>query len=236
MESVKLSPRLETIADMVPSEARLADVGTDHALVPIRLILDGRIPSAIASDIRPGPLQRARSNASEYGAENIRFVLCDGLSGIAPDEADAIVIAGMGGETIASILDAAAWARDGKSLILQPMSRSEVLRRELARQGIRIVEERLLEERGKIYTVIGARGGEPLDLSEAEYYTGPYALLSRHPLFPRLTERLIDKFRAALEGLSRSGEREGSGRRERLRTVYGELLRMRGQLSEMSGF
>ena len=79
-------------------------------------------------------------------------------------------------------------------------------------------------------------GGEPLDLSEAEYYTGPYALLSRHPLFPRLTERLIDKFRAALEGLSRSGEREGSGRRERLRTVYGELLRMRGQLSEMSGF
>ena len=236
MEYVKLSPRLETIADMVPSEARLADVGTDHALVPIRLILEGRIPSAIASDIRPGPLRRARSNASEYGAENIRFVLCDGLSGITPDEADTIVIAGMGGETIASILDAAPWARDGKNLILQPMSRPEVLRRELVRQGIRIAEERLLEERGKIYTVIGARGGEPLVLSEAEYYTGPYALLSRHPLFPRLTDRLIDKFRAALEGLSRSGGREDAERREHLRSVYDELLRMRVQLSEMSGF
>ena len=235
MESVRLSPRLETIADMVPSEARLADVGSDHGLVPIRLILDGRISSAIASDIRPGPLTRARNNAREYGADHIRFVLCDGLSGISPDETDTIVIAGMGGETIASILEAAPWVRDGKTLILQPMSRPEVLRRELARLGIRIGEERLAEERGKIYTVIGARGGEPLVLSEAEYYAGPFALLAREPLYARLTERLIEKTGAALDGLSRSEERADPVRREHLRTVYGQLLRIRARLSEMSG-
>ena len=94
----ELSPRLPGVAEMIPEGARLADVGTDHAYLPVWLLQNGRIPSAIASDVREGPLSRARATARACGCfERMSFRLCDGLSGIAPEEVDALVIAGMGG-------------------------------------------------------------------------------------------------------------------------------------------
>ena len=104
--------------------------GTDHAYLPAWLLQNGRIPSAIASDVREGPLSRARATARACGCfERMSFRLCDGLSGIAPEEVDALVIAGMGGETIANILEAAPWVK-GKNfpIILQPMSTQAELR------------------------------------------------------------------------------------------------------------
>ena len=93
-----LSPRLAMAAALVPEGARLTDVGTDHAYLPAALLLAGRIPSAIAADLRPGPLARARKTAAAYGLEGkLSFRLCDGLSGIRPEETDAAAIAGMGG-------------------------------------------------------------------------------------------------------------------------------------------
>ena len=109
----KLPPRLAAIAALVPDGARLADIGTDHALLPIRLLLDGKIQSAIAADIRPGPLSRAKENACAAMVTNLSCVLCDGLTGISPDSVDTVVIAGMGGENIAGILRAAPWACSG---------------------------------------------------------------------------------------------------------------------------
>ena len=151
---LELSPRLEMMASLVPSGARLADVGTDHAYLPAALLLEGRIPSAIASDLRRGPLERARETAAAFDLkEKISFRLCDGLSGVGPEEADAIVIAGMGGETIAAILAAAPWTRErAVSLILQPMSSMSDLRAWLGQNGYDILEERLAREGDSLYT------------------------------------------------------------------------------------
>ena len=98
MRRLELSPRLQTVADLVRPGARVADVGTDHAYLPAALLLEGRIPFAIAADLRQGPLERARATVREYGLTGkAAFRLCDGLRGIRPDEVDAIAIAGMGG-------------------------------------------------------------------------------------------------------------------------------------------
>ena len=112
MSKLELSPRLAAIAAQVPQGARLADIGTDHAYLPTALLLAGRIERAVASDVREGPLQRGRETARHYGQEeNITFRCCDGLEGLTPDQADTVVIAGMGGELIARILSQAPWTR-----------------------------------------------------------------------------------------------------------------------------
>ena len=97
MRQLELSPRLQLLADWVSQGARLADVGTDHAYLPVWLTLHGRVTSAIASDLRKGPLERARETGRTYGAEGIDYRLGDGLAFIRPEEADTIAIAGMGG-------------------------------------------------------------------------------------------------------------------------------------------
>ena len=146
--NLELTPRLRTAADLVPAGARLADIGTDHAYLPAALLLEGKIPYAIAADLRHGPLLRARETAAEYGCrDRMGFRLCDGLKGIRPEETDAIVIAGMGGETIAQILAAAPWVRERNvPLVLQPMSSLPDLRGWLFQNGYQIEEERLARE------------------------------------------------------------------------------------------
>ena len=142
---IELSPRLRMVADLVPAGARLADVGTDHAYLPAALILEAKIPSAIAADPRQGPLARARTTVREAGLTGrVAFRLGDGLKSIDPRETEAVAIAGMGGETIASILAAAPWTRERDlPLILQPMSSMSDLRLWLGQNGFCIVTERL---------------------------------------------------------------------------------------------
>ena len=140
---MELTPRLRALADLVCQGARLADVGTDHAYLPVWLLLRGKIDQAIAADLREGPLSRARETARQYGVEDrISFRLCDGLSAVGEDEADTIAIAGMGGDTIAAILGAAPWTRS-KALLLQPMTALPSLRQWLQNNTYRIVEERI---------------------------------------------------------------------------------------------
>ena len=129
MKRIALQPRLRLLAEMTPSGGRLADIGTDHGYLPVWLLQEGRIPSAIASDVGAEPLEHARRTAEEYETQGLDFRLCDGLSGIEPEETDTVVIAGMGGETIRDILRAAPWAADGHhTLLLQPMTKVELLR------------------------------------------------------------------------------------------------------------
>ena len=159
---LELTPRLALLASWVPPGARLIDVGTDHGYLPAWLIQNGRIEEALASDLRPGPLSRAEDTARRCGVEGkMRLRLCPGLSAIRPEEGDTIAIAGMGGENIAMILSAAPWTADGQhTLLLQPQSRSEVLRRFLQDRGYRILREQLVWDRGILYPVLEARGGE----------------------------------------------------------------------------
>ncbi len=156
-----LTPRLRTIMQQVPEGARLADIGTDHALIPTALLRRGVIQSAIASDLREGPLDSAARTAKQFEVEHkLSLRLGGGLQTVKPDEADTIVIAGMGGETIAQILGDDAWALDGAHLLLlQAMTAQPYLRQYLAAHGGVIQKESLCREGQRIYTVMTVVGG-----------------------------------------------------------------------------
>ena len=170
---MELSPRLQAIAEQVPQGARLVDVGTDHGYLPVWLLRSGCIDSAIATDLREGPLNRARETAGRFGvAERISFRLCDGLSAIRQEEVDTVAIAGMGGETITTILDAAPWTKEGTLLLLQPMTGSAELRQWLQEHGYQITGERIACEGERLYNVLAVKGGEMSPLSPAELWAG----------------------------------------------------------------
>ena len=170
---MELTPRLQAIAEQIPQGARLADVGPDHGSLPAWLLCNGCIDSAIAADLREGPLNRAKKTAGRFGvAERISFRLCDGLSAIRPEEADTVVIAGMGGETIISILKAAPWTKEGTLLLLQPMTGTAELRLWLQEHGYQITGERIACEGEKLYNILTVRGGDMPPLSPAEIWAG----------------------------------------------------------------
>ena len=224
---IKLPPRLALIADLVPGGTRLADVGSDHALLPIRLLMKGVIRSAVATDIHAGPIKRAEANARRYGVTGLRCVQCDGLAAVSPEEADTVVIAGMGGETIAGILRAAPWVCEDRLLILQPMSRPEILRETLSALGLCIETERLVEDSGRIYAVLTARTGVQEPFSEAETYVGIYPLVSREPLFDRFLGSWEKRIDTAVNGLAGSGKQEDAARLRYARDLREQMKEMR---------
>lgn len=203
MRELALQPRLQLLADMVPAGSRLADVGTDHGYLPVYLLQQGRISRAIASDIVDGPLQHARQTAAEYEVDGIDFRLCPGLDAIAPHEADTVVIAGMGGETIQAILSAAPWTADGSHLLLlQPMTKVEYLRIWLVDNGYAFTEERLVWDKDHLYPVFAVRGGTQPPLTAAQQYGG--VLLDGDPLYGAYLDERIGKLQKAVEGLQKS--------------------------------
>ena len=153
---MQLSQRLSSVASMVTAGNCLADVGTDHGYVPIYLYERNIIPRAIAMDVNKGPLERAALHIAESGMkEAIETRLSDGLTALKPGEADSVVIAGMGGELIANILEAAPWTKDPcYTLILQPQSSGNDLRRRLCQMGYAIETEALEEEGGYLYNLL----------------------------------------------------------------------------------
>ncbi|MGN0518727.1 MAG: class I SAM-dependent methyltransferase [Acutalibacteraceae bacterium] len=152
----KLDNRLALCAELVRNNARIADIGTDHAYLPIWLARTGRISHAIAADLRPEPLHSGKENIAKYHVENmIETRLSDGLTAINSDEVDDIIIAGMGGELIAKIIDAAPWIKENeKHLILQPMTKSEHLREYLYKNGFEIIKEKAVIADNKVYSVM----------------------------------------------------------------------------------
>lgn len=170
----RLDGRLATAAAYVRG-GRLADVGTDHAYLPVALVLEGRITAAVASDIRPGPLDRARQTVDRYGlGDRVRLVLADGLLGIDRYEPSDIAVFGMGGELISGIIEAAEWVRSPDiRLILQPMTRRSELRRYLLSHGFEITDEAMSKADGRIYQTICAEyTGHNTDYSPAELELG----------------------------------------------------------------
>lgn len=197
-KELRLQPRLQCLADCVPQGTRLADVGTDHGYLPVWLLQNGRIASAIASDINAEPLEHARRSAAAYGV-TLDLRLCPGLDAVAPDEADTIAIAGMGGETIITILQTAAWDWRGKTLLLQPMTKAELLRRWLTEHGFRIASERLVLDKGAIYPVLAVEAGESALLTNAEAWCGVGLL--HDPLYGDYACDRVRKLEHAAAGL-----------------------------------
>ena len=229
--NIVLSERLAAAALFVPRGSSAADIGTDHGYIPIWLVQNDVCRSVIASDIGALPLEHAKRSAAEYGeAENIDFRLCAGLDGIRSDEADTIIIAGMGGETIAAILAAAPWTGDGAHLlILQPMTKIPFLRAWLAENGYRFENEKLVWENNGYFPVMAVRGGEPCGLSEAEIYGG--VKLDADPLLLPSLDREIEKLRRAAEGLAMSDSLKNAERLEKIRGTIAALEEKRGALS-----
>lgn len=226
-KGLPLQPRLRAIAALVPDGARLVDVGTDHGFIPVDLLLSDRVVSAIASDIGAAPLDHARRTAEQYGlTEGIEFRLCDGLRGISADEVDCIVIAGMGGDNIVSILEAAPWTKENAFLLLQPMSKAEVLRSWLPSNGYRVVAEQLVADKGVIYPILSVRGGEMRPVEEYEFWGG--FLLDGDPLQERYLDERILRLRRAAAGLEKARDPALQERRSELCGIISALEQQKG--------
>ena len=206
-----MNKRLELIASILPHGRGFADVGTDHGYLPVYMAQHGYSGKIIASDINEGPLSTAGVSAWQAGVEDrICFRLCDGLDGCGSEELDTVVIAGMGGDTICGILDRADWVMSRDILlILQPMTKAEVLRYWLTNNDFAICGEWLIEENGEIYQILSARFGARTPLSDAELFTGKYELAVGNALFPVQLAALIKRFERAAAGMSKAPRMRG---------------------------
>ncbi len=170
----ELSLRLKTIASLVSKGARVCDVGTDHARLAIYLKQTEIADKVIATDLNQMPLKFARKNIEKSGIKNISLRHCDGLACVKKGEADTVIVAGIGGEVISGILSRCDWLKSGDiTLILQPTTSPDILRRFLAGNGFDIKEEIPIFENGKIYSVIKAEYSEKENkYPEYFYYIG----------------------------------------------------------------
>lgn len=222
---LKISKRLSVIASLVPSGARVCDIGADHGYLSIYLCNEKKAERIIATDISPLPLKNAEKNIKANGLQSdIELRLCDGLSGINPGEVDTVIIAGMGGEVISGIL-----SRSGNiaqncntTVILQPTTSPEALRKFLFTSGYSVIEEIPVLENGKLYSVMLVKfTGEVLPFEEYTCYTGilspkePDGLLylkkQQKRLFSCMTalENIVDKeeeylyYKSCYEGITK---------------------------------
>ena len=188
---IHLSPRLAAVAALVRPGAHVIDVGTDHAMIPVWLIQTGISDRVLATDIHPGPLENAASMVEKtQTGDKIRLLLTDGLTGIDPEGWDTVILAGMGGETMVSILSAAPWARGQIQLILEPQSKKAVLRRYLIENGWRIDCERLTEDAGHIYPILTAQAGQAPAYTQAELHLGLLEQIGGDPLFGAYLDKM----------------------------------------------
>lgn len=225
--NLTLSPRMQKIADCVAPGESVADIGTDHAYIPIYLVRAGISPHAIASDIKPGPLKKAGENIRAYGlSEKVRTCLGDGFSGIRPGAADAAVIAGMGGEMIASILRLGV-PRGVKKLILQPMTHISDCRRAVHAIGWSIWREYLVREVDKFYVIIVARPGQEPAWTSRDYLLSPK--LREDPLYYTYLRKENAKTQAALSGLKKAADQERADYFRWLSQQYEEELESEGR-------
>lgn len=198
-----LSLRLETIASLVPLGARVCDVGTDHALLPIYLRKKGIAKSVIATDLNQKPLENARKNILSSGITDISLRLCDGLSGVAQNEADTVIIAGMGGEVIVHILKNCEWIKsESIHLILQPTTSAEVLREFLTESGFEIVNETPVAENKKLYSVMTAKFTNAENTYPQHFYfTGKIPLTAEGILYIKKQQKRLLECMNALENI-----------------------------------
>lgn len=210
---LSLDERLSAVADFVVGD-RLLDIGSDHALLPISLCLEGRVSCAQATDVNPAPLSGAAANIGRYGlSDRISLKVADGLRGVDFPASD-VVIAGMGGQLMVSILQNGEYPLAGVNLILQPMTGVSDLRIFLSEHGFEITGERLVRCRGerRIYQVIRALfTGVPYPLSPEEIYLGRLNIENRdhEPLFDDFLRHNIAYLKTAVDGDRMSGRDVG---------------------------
>ena len=178
---IPVSSRLQACCDFVHSGDRVADIGCDHGYLGIYLLKNGIAQSVIASDIREGPLQSAVRNSEKFGVrDKMTFYLSDGARNI-PRDFDTLVCAGMGGDTMVSILDAASWLKSPQyRLVLQCQSKNAILRRYLSDNGWKILQEKIIPDGKFLYTVMEVIWQPGTPLTPGECYFPPVLQESEH--------------------------------------------------------
>ena len=201
---VPISKRLLCCAEEVPRGAHVADVGCDHGYLGIYLLNSGRASFVHASDLREQPIQKAMQNATRFGAaDKMRFSRADGLGAVEPGTVDTVVCAGMGGDLIADILDAAPWVRENCALILQPQSSGNDLRRWLGEHGYHIKKERLVRDGGFLYAVMTVRYGGGVPVSPGRQYASDALLASNDPLLVPYLSRIERSLESTVAGIAK---------------------------------
>ena len=204
---IPLSDRLLACCNFVKPGDRVADVGCDHGYLGIYLLTNGIAKSVIESDVAEGPLQSAMRNAVKYGTKNkMSFHLSDGVQNI-PRDFDTLVCAGMGADTIISILTAAPWLRDGRyRLILQCQSKRPELRQWLYDTGYRINRETLAKDGKFVYTIMEVVYDPGHGITPAETYISQQLLEDNHPLLPEYYERVKHGVELTIFGMKRAND------------------------------
>lgn len=222
---IQLTPRLLAAASLVPECGCMADIGTDHAYLPLYLLQTGRIGRAVASDIHEGPAARAKEHIAREGlSEKISVRVGGGLATLAAGEADGAVIAGMGGLMIRKILEESQEIAAGmKWFVFQPQNHAVELRTWLAERGYRIERELLAKEDRMLYQILFVRHGEMKFTHPLEPETGLLALRENDPLFPEFLRDMIRKRNFTIEGVS-----EDSGNTVNLEKRQRALLEKEG--------
>lgn len=208
-----LSERLQAIADMVIVGEPVADIGSDHAYLPVFLVENGIVPWAIASELGDGPFERALQSVSRSAMqERIKLRQGDGLQVLARAEVSTVIAAGLGGDSIVAILDYD-WQKSNsfKRFILQPMSRAGVVRKKLAGKGWPIIEEKLVMENEQYFPIIISQPGfQPYPLDELEAEIGPQILQANDSIKRGFIANYVEKYEKLYSSLSCSLQPENS--------------------------
>ncbi len=209
---MKLTERLMTILDVIGKCDVIADIGTDHGYIPIYCVKNNMAEKAIACDVNQGPLDIAKDNIKKYDLEDkISVRLSDGLKGLKRSEADVIVIAGMGGLLINSILEDGKDVVDFSSrLILQPMIAVKEVRKYLYDNGYEITKEKIAKEGQKLYNIIEAKKtGKKLTYDEFDIVVGRYLSEQKDELFEPYVRAKMYTLQKIIDGISASKDKEG---------------------------
>ena len=216
---IPMSNRLLAVSSFVRRGDRVADIGCDHGYLGIHLLRGGIAAHMIESDVAQGPLDSARRNAHKFHTESATtFCLSDGAKDI-PRDFDVLVCAGMGADTIMSILGAAPWLKEGYRLILQCQSKRPELRRWLNAEGWRITREILAQDGRFIYTVMELVHQPGQALTPAQTHVTPQLLEDASPLLPAFYDRVRHGVKMTVEGMRRSG----SGQLSEYEAILAEL-------------
>lgn len=230
---MQLSKRLLAVSEMVTSNSRLADIGTDHGYIPIYLIENKRIPRAIAMDVNKGPLNRAKENIELHGlGEYIETRLSDGAAALHSGEADAVVIAGMGGGLVIKILTEGSEVLESvKELILQPQSELAFVRRHLQDNHYAVIEENMVLDDGKYYPMMKVIHGKMDYEREIDFKYGKLLLEQKNECLKSFLDKEERTYEKVLETLTGN---DGEHAKQRIAEVEHELECIRTAKEDMA--
>ncbi|SMB89910.1 tRNA (adenine22-N1)-methyltransferase [Desulfonispora thiosulfatigenes DSM 11270] len=232
---IKLSKRLEEIVKLIPKGNTVADIGTDHALIACYIAKENISPKVIAADLNEGPLKFAQEQVKAYLVEDkVTARLGDGLSVLSPGEVDTVIIAGMGGSTMRTILEEKPEVvKSLKHMILQPHVGAEALRRWASENGWKIVEEQLVEEEGFYYEIMSLEQGKMEIDDDILYFLGPKLVETKHPLLIPSLDSLLESEKGILSQLANSTNIKAKERADNIKNKWQNVKRVLGWPAEL---